>query len=102
MEPDDNNNVWFRAYVNALPDLDYLNNNGGAVFGGIAKTLEAYLYSTLVDYFGDIPFSEAIQGADADNPILAPSFDDDADVYTIQLPPSMNHWNGCIEMIWQE
>lgn len=81
MEPDDNNNVWFRAYVNALPDLNYLNQLGEPVYGGIAKTLEAYLYSTLVDYFGDIPFSEAVRGNDPDNPILAPNFDDDADVY---------------------
>jgi len=88
MEPDDNNNVWFRSYVNALPDLDYLNQQGEPVYGGIAKTLEAYLYSTLVDYFGDIPFSEAVQGADENNPILSPKFDDDQAVYA-----------GCLEKL---
>ena len=88
MEPDDNNNVWFRAYANALPDLAYLNDLGEPLYGGISKTLQAYLYSTLVDYFGNVPFSEAIQGADADNPIVSPIFDDGQAVYA-----------GCIALL---
>ncbi len=44
---------------------------------GIAKAIEAYAVMTLVDFFGDIPFSEAIQGTEFPNPNL----DDDAAVY---------------------
>jgi len=44
---------------------------------GIAKAIEAYAVMTLVDFFGDIPFSEAIQGTEFPNP----SLDDDAAVY---------------------
>ena len=38
------------------------------VQAGIARVLEAYTYGTLVDQFGDIPFSEADQGVANPNP----------------------------------
>lgn len=45
---------------------------------GIAKTIEAYTVMTLVDNFGDLPYSEAFQGTEFPNPNL----DDDAAIYT--------------------
>src|SRR5579871_1042819 len=42
------------------------------VQAGIARVLEAYTYGTLVDLFGDVPFSEANQGATNPNPKVDP------------------------------
>lgn len=44
---------------------------------GIAQLQKAYVYSQMVDLWGDIPYSEALQGAV--NP--SPRFDKDADIY---------------------
>jgi len=47
---------------------------------GIAKILKAYGYATMVDMYGDIPYSQASQG-DALDKIVNPTFDDDATIY---------------------
>lgn len=44
---------------------------------GASKVIKAYVWSSLADVFGDIPYSEALQG----NANLAPKFDNSADVY---------------------
>jgi hypothetical protein len=51
-------------------------------YRGIAKVLKAYSYSQLVDVFGDIPFSQANKLNDATNPVIYPTFDDDAAIYS--------------------
>ena len=50
----------------------------------IAQFIEAYTIVTLVDFFGDIPYSEAIQ-ATADTPILNPNVDSGASIYAAAL-----------------
>lgn len=50
----------------------------------IGEFIEAYTMVTLVDFFGDVPYSEAIQG-DADNPILNPKLDSGASIYDAAL-----------------
>lgn len=44
---------------------------------GAAKVMRAYVLMTMVDMYGDIPFSEALQG----NNNLTPKYDNSADVY---------------------
>ena len=44
----------------------------------IAQFLEAYAVTAMVDFFGDIPYSEAIQGVQG---LLNPSVDPGADIY---------------------
>jgi len=39
--------------------------------------IEAYAYSVLVDVFGDVPYSEALQGVEN----LSPVYDNDSDIY---------------------
>lgn len=46
-------------------------------FGDIARIFKVFNYQLLVDAYGDVPYTEALQG---DNN-LAPKFDDDAVVY---------------------
>ena len=80
-EPGDFNNVWSRAYANALADLKFLVKSGDPSYSGIAKILQANTFQLLVDHFGDVPYSEAINGALADGANFAPKFDDDKFIY---------------------
>lgn len=48
-------------------------------YQAIAMTLNAWVTSNLTDVFGDIPYSEAVQG---DQQIFYPKFDKQQDIYT--------------------
>lgn len=65
-----------------LQNLDDIIKNasadGNLRYVGIAKIMKAYVYSVLVDVFGDVPFSEANKLKEG---IFYPKFDDDAAVY---------------------
>jgi len=80
-DPSDNNNTWGRAYASALIDLQFLARSESPSYRGVGRVLQAYVYQGLVDHFGDIPYSEALQGEIADGNIVAPHYDDAADVY---------------------
>lgn len=79
--PSDFDTAWEQAYAEILADIRALEPIAEEqqlyTHIGISKTIEAYIVMTLVDYFGDIPYSEALLGADNTNPVL----DDDAAVY---------------------
>ncbi len=51
---------------------------------GMAQVIEAYTIVTLVDFFGDVPYSEAIQG-EGETPILNPNVDSGASIYDAAL-----------------
>lgn len=75
--------TWNFLYNSPLKDLEGLiaASSANPTYLGIAQTLKAYAYGTMVDMWGDIPFSEASKG-DAETAIKQPKFDKDADVYT--------------------
>ncbi|WP_373516547.1 SusD/RagB family nutrient-binding outer membrane lipoprotein [Pricia sp.] len=79
--PGDFDNVYQDVYAGLLADTRAIQEPaeeaGLYTHKGIAKAIEAYAFMTLADFFGDIPFSEALQGAEFPNPNL----DDDAAVY---------------------
>jgi hypothetical protein len=81
MLPNESNQAWARSYSDALADLKFLKEGDNPGYTGIAKTLEALVYHYLVDHFGDVPYSQAVKGAIADGSVLAPGYDDDADIY---------------------
>jgi hypothetical protein len=81
MFPNEANQAWARSYRDALADIRFLKQNGNSGFTGIGKTLEAFIYQYLVDHFGDVPYSQALQGAIDDGSILSPTYDDDAAIY---------------------
>ncbi len=68
-------------YDTALKDLDLIIKDaetlGLAGHAGIAKVLTAYLYSVLVDLWGEVPFTEALQGETNFNP----KFDEGSVIY---------------------
>ena len=73
--------AWQNLYSVALEDYKVIIDQGteenNLQYVGIAKLLTAYTYSMMVDMWGDIPFSEALGGAE----IQFPHYDDDAAIY---------------------
>ena len=80
--PQTANNIWFLAYgrvlvnANALIPLAEAKNLTTHV--AAAKIMKAYVLLTLVDIFGDVPDSKAIDGAGGE---FNPTADTGADVY---------------------
>jgi hypothetical protein len=74
--PESFDNAWRDAYqkifknVNALIPIAQRTNRHLHI--GIAKVIKAYATATLVDYFGDVPFSEANLGIENTNPKVDP------------------------------
>lgn len=72
---------WSRAYAVILADIRALQplaeEAGLYTHNAIAMVLEAYVMATLVDYLGDVPYTQAIQGTDFPNPAV----DDGASIY---------------------
>lgn len=49
-----------------------------ALYGGIARLMKAYSFQLLVDAYGDVPYSEALQGASGN---VTPAYDSQTEVY---------------------
>jgi len=79
----DVSNMWTGIYVGALENLSSLIEEakpaGNMKYAGIAKVLQAYTFSQMVDIFGDVPFSQAISFKSEG--ITTPNFDKGADIY---------------------
>ncbi len=73
--------IWRRANADIIPDLDLIitssDENGFTATSSVARILKAYVLFTLVDMFGDIPYSQSQQGTD----VISPPADDDQAVY---------------------
>lgn len=84
-EPQTFDGLWNNAYSNMFPDMAELLTSAEEkelfVHLGATKIMKAYVLMTLVDLFGDVPYSEA--GLGLENP--APTADDDAVVYAEAL-----------------
>ena len=70
--PNSFDGMWTTAYSSLIKNADALiplaQQQKKFTQSGIAKTLKAYVLGTLVDNFGDVPFSEANLGAANTNP----------------------------------
>lgn len=78
----DMDDVWNRAYQDVLIQIETLlestDGTGRTAHSGVARILKAYTLLTLVDLFGDVPYSAALKGADGD---FNPGVDPGEDVY---------------------
>jgi len=78
------NGVWSSAYANILADIDFLmplaEKSNLQRHMGIAKTIKAMVLMHLVDSYGKVPFSEAL---DASN--FNPKLDEGATIYAAAL-----------------
>lgn len=76
---------WQNAYQGIMEDIRLMNilAQEGEQYNHIAigQVLQSYVLTTLVDFFGDVPYSEALQGAGNINPKI----DNGADVYAAAL-----------------
>lgn len=77
----DFNNQWLGLYTSALENNEQMLNQATEqnawAFVGIAQIQKAYIFSQMVDVWGDIPYTEALKGAQ----FPAPKFDDDEAIY---------------------
>ncbi len=80
-------NLFLYLYRDVLIDLqkakELVNNNEFLPEGekaaqlGVLELMEVYTWHVLVDTYGDIPYSEALQGVEN----LTPAYDNDEDIY---------------------
>ena len=80
--PSDVNGVWRTGfYAGFLKDIEEVlaapPANTHPHYFGMCKIMKAFGYSMLVDFWGDVPFSEAMKG----NANVQPKADDDAAIY---------------------
>ncbi len=77
--------TWSLAYAQIIPDCNTVitlaNDAGLTRHSGIANIVKAYTMMTMVDLFGNVPYSQAFQGTDQQNPAI----DNGADVYAAAL-----------------
>ncbi len=77
---------WTTLYASSLKDWQTIVEKGqeSDVFvnhEATGRTMKAFTGHIMTDIWGDIPWSEALQG-DAEEPITTPSYDAQADIYT--------------------
>jgi hypothetical protein len=72
---------WLTLYTRSLADLEILIQKSEEVeafpYLGISQVMKAYIYSILVDVYGDVPFSEAHKAPE----ILLPKYDNGEEIY---------------------
>ena len=84
--PDSWNGLWSSAYRGMLEDIRLMNliaEERGLQFEiGMGKVFQSYIMLTLVDQFGSVPYSEALQGSEGN---LNPISDDGASIYSAAI-----------------
>jgi hypothetical protein len=72
---------WNNSYAGGLYDLklimDKANELDAPAYAGVAKIMTAMYLGILTDHFGDIPYTQALQGADN----LKATYDSQQDIY---------------------
>lgn len=73
---------WRNAYRGVLENINVMlplaEEQGLTRHIGIAKFMQAYVYTSMVDFFGDIPFTDALQARDG---VFAPTLTPGAEIY---------------------
>lgn len=76
------NTPWTLLYAGALTDLQYVSAQSEQAEDTatllIAEALRAYTYQLLVDLFGDVPYTEALQGTSGN---ITPAVDSGQQIY---------------------
>jgi hypothetical protein len=80
----DLNNHWASLYVGPVKEVESLIANAtesdNMIYAGIGKFYKAFIYSQMVDIWGNVPFSEACTPGN-----FNPKFDVDKDIYSACL-----------------
>ncbi len=94
---DDYNRPWSDLYSGPLRDLQYVYDEGlklknnasgsaldkvrGGNYAAVARIMQAYIFQTLTDLYGDIPFTKALQGATESGGNITPRYESQPEVY---------------------
>lgn len=75
-----NQGIWTNAYTN-LKNYDYMDKQGAVLkqplLQGMGKIMKAYHFQILVDTYGDVPYTDALQGTT----VILPKYDKAQDIY---------------------
>ena len=75
-----NNSIWSSAYLN-LKNYNYVDTQAAALnqplLQGMAKIMKALHFQLLVDTYGDVPYTSALQGTSN----ILPTYDKGQDIY---------------------
>jgi hypothetical protein len=81
MNEADINNAWAGIYAGSLKDLSIIiekaNETSSPHYAGAAKVMTAMIMGNVVDYFNDVPYVDALRGADQ----LKPAYSSGAEIY---------------------
>ncbi len=87
-QPQDQNDIWERGYQDVISQIETLipasEASGRNVHAGAARIMKAYVMLTMVDLFGDVPFSESAKGVANFNP---------------KADPGAQVYQGCITLL---
>jgi hypothetical protein len=80
-DPSQSDNFWSSMYAGVLRDLrtiiDKSRVTGDSMYVGAAQILSAHTFSVLTDMYGDIPFTDALNGVGS----ITPKYDKQEDIY---------------------
>ena len=74
------NNEFYGGSLINLQQIINSTQTTSPAYAGVSKMLKAYNYAVLTDLWGEIPYSEALQG-NLETPNLRPRFDKQEDIY---------------------
>lgn len=84
-QPADSDDEWINAYIGIYANIKAMmplaEDDNLYKHIGIAQFIQAYVFTAMVDFYGDIPYSEAVMG----NENLNPKLDKGASVYDAAL-----------------
>jgi len=72
-------NNWYLQLRNFRDIYEFAEELNQPAYMGVAQICEAWIFSMLTDTYGDVPFSEALQGKDLNQ--FMPMFDRQQDIY---------------------
>ena len=72
-----NGELYSGILVNTKQLIDLASQKNSPAYGGIGKLLQAYGFTLTTDLYGDVPYSQALQGLGN----LTPRFDKQEDIY---------------------
>ena len=79
------NGTWNFLYSGPLKDLEELilaaDPEINPKYLGVGQLMKAYYFTTMVDLWGDLPYSEAFKGNDKETQNTQPIYDKGADIY---------------------
>lgn len=80
------NAVWDDQYANILENLKKIKESADKAndtnLSAVAEILMAYNYQNMVDLWGPIPYSQALEGDNATKPVSQPAYDTGKSIYT--------------------